>query len=290
MYNSMTMMRMEDLVPGNMIERPTKFHWRNKKTGKIMSAWMDKRTYDFEMQYMKEVNYLLMYSTSNMSPDGSYKQKGKSGHYLKLGSGLKEQISRSNYYTYNKFNIKKLTEMLLELSVGKLHRNKREVTLSTGEWGMLDFHEDLERLSTLYTPANDNYRIYGKGNGEMGYQGQFMEYRGPNGVKLNIMHDPTKDDPVRNKKYHPVKPGLIESRNFDILNMGTSEGSVPNIQKVTLKRFGEIRKWRSGLRSPYDYGEGEMQIKNDAWEETRAFTGGMQVYDPGRTGRYELNI
>ena len=289
MRNSMTMLRMEDLVPGDMIERPTKFHWRNKNTGKVMTSWMDKRTYDFEMQFMKEINYLLMYSTSNMAPDGSYKQKGKSGQYIQLGSGINEQISRSNYYTFNKFNIEELTNMLLELSIGKINRSQREVNLSTGEWGMVDFHKDLERLSTLYSPANDNYRIYGKGKGEMGYRGQFMEYIGPNGVKVNIMHDPTKDDPVRNKKYHPSKPGLIESRNFDVLNMGTNEGE-SNIQKVSVKRWGEIRKWRDGLRSPYDYGEGQMVIKNDAWEETRAFTGGAMVLNPERTGRYRLNI
>lgn len=289
MYNSMTMMRMEDLVPGDMIKRPTKFHWKNSKTGKTMTSWMDKRTYDFEMQFLKEINYLMMYSTSNMAPDGSYKQKGKSGHYLKLGSGLKEQMSRSNYYTFNKFNIEKLTDMLLELSVGKINKGQREVNLSTGEWGMVDFHKDLERLSTLYTPARDNHRIYGKGGNSMGYRGQFMEFYGPQGVKVNIMHDPTKDDSIRNKKYHPSKPGLIESRNMDLLNMGTSDGS-SNIEKITVKDFGEIRKWREGLRSPYNYGEGKMEIKTDAWEETRAFIGGVQVYDPGRTGRYELNI
>ena len=288
MRGSMSMLRMQDKVPGDMVAQPLAYYFKTKD-GKVLKTWQDKRSHDFDQQFLKEINFALMYARSNMRADGTYTSKGKSGHYLKIGSGFKEQIRRSNFAAFNSFDIEELVSMMLDMSVGKLMFNERAVTLSTGEWGMWEFHKSMEELSSVFTPARDNYRIYGKGDGKMGYRGQFMEFEGPNGIKVKVMHDPTKDDPVRNKKYHPTKHGLLESYSYDILNMGTSSGE-SNLQKVTVKKFGEIRKWRSGLRSPYDYGEGSMETTEDAWEEHRAAIVGAMILDPERTGTYELNM
>ena len=54
MMNGFTMLRMEDTVPGNMIKRPVKFSWVDPKSGRIMTTWMDYRTYEFEMQYQDD--------------------------------------------------------------------------------------------------------------------------------------------------------------------------------------------------------------------------------------------
>ena len=63
----------------------------------------------------------------------------------------------------------------------------------------------------------------------------FVEYWGPSGVRVGINIDPTKDDPVVNKKKHPTKAGSLESYNYDLYNLGTSKGE-PNIQKITLRQ------------------------------------------------------
>ena len=123
----------------------------------------------------------------------------------------------------------------------------------------------------------------------MGWRGQFTEYYGANGVKLTSIPDMTKDDPVRNKRNHPTEQGLIESRNYDIYNMGTSSGE-NNIQKVQLATGGEIRKFREGLRSPFSKGEGRMEVETDGWEEHRAYIGGAMVLDPEGTGAYNINF
>ncbi len=287
MINGFTMIRMEDTVPGNMINRPVKFSWVDEVTGKIMTTWMDYRTYEFERQYQDEISKLLMYATTNKTAEGGYMQKGKSGNFLKMGAGIKQQMEASNVKYFNTFDIEKFTEMLLDMTVNKIVMGQREVTVATGEWGMVEFHKALEQYSTLYTPARDNFRIYSKGGNAMGYRGQFLEYIGPNGVKVNIMHDALKDDFERNKIYMPGKPGLAESYTYDILNMGTSDGK-PNIQKVMLKQNGDIRGFIPGLRDPFTLGQTNRIMANpiDGWVEHRAFTGGAIVYDPTRTGFY----
>jgi len=293
MMNGFTMIRMEDTVPGNMIKRPVKFSWVDPVSKRIMTTWMDYRTYEFDRQYNDEVSKMIMYSTSNKTSEGGYVVKGKSGNVIKMGAGIKQQMEASNYYTYSEFNIKKFTDMLLDLSVGKVVMGQREVTVSTGEWGMMQFSEALEYHSTLYTPARDNYRIYkAGGDNAMGFRGQFLEYFGPNGVKVNIMHDALKDDFERNKIYMPGKPGLAESYVYDILNMGTNDGK-PNIQKVLLKGGGDIRGFMPGLRDPFTPENKINRIMStavDGWTEHRAFTGGAIVYDPTRTATYKPNL
>jgi hypothetical protein len=288
MMNAFTMIRMQDTIPGNMIERPVKFSWIDPATKKLMTTWMDYRSYELEMQYQDEVNTMLVYAVSNKTEDGKYVQRGKSGRVIQMGAGIKQQMEAANFNTYNTFDIKKFTEMLLDMTVGKIVMGQREVTVLTGEWGMYQFHEALESYSTLYTPARDNFRIYNAGGNAMGFRGQFMEYIGPNGIKVNIVHDALKDDFARNKIYYPGKQGLAESYVYDILNMGTSDGR-PNVQKVALAKFGDIRGYEPGLRDPFTIGQVNRIMSNpkDAWTEHRAYTGGAIVYDPTRTGTYK---
>ena len=156
---------------------------------------------------------------------------------------------------------------------------------------MYQWSKALEYHSTLYTPARDNWRIYNAGGNSMGFRGQFLEYTGPNGVKVNIMHDALKDDLERNKLRMPNKQGLAESYVYDILNMGTSDGKA-NIQKVYLKQNGDVRGFEPGLRDPFTIGKPNRIMSNpvDGWTEHRAFTGGAIVYDPTRTATYKPNI
>jgi len=288
MMNAFTMIRMQDTIPGNMIDRPVKFSWVDPVNKKMMTTWMDYRSYELEMQYQDEINHMIMYSTTNKTDDGKYMQRGKSGRILQMGAGIKQQMEAANFNTYNSFDIKKFTEMLLDLTVGKIVMGQREVTVLTGEWGMYQFSEALEDYTALYTPARDNYRIYSAGGNTMGFRGQFLEYIGPNGIKVNIVHDALKDDFARNKIYYPGGQGLAESRVYEILNMGTSDGG-PNIQKVELKKFGDIRGYEPGLRDPFTIGQNQRIMANpkDAWTEHRAYTGGAKVTDPTRTATYK---
>lgn len=293
MKNSFSMIRMEDTIPGNMIRRPVRFSWKHSKTGKVITTWMDYRTYELEKQFLDEKNRLLKYATTNRTDQDTYIQKGKSGYAIKQGAGLKQQMESSNFYAYGTFSIKKLTEMLMDLSVGKIPQQYRKVVLHTGEWGMYDFSESLEQHSTLYTPVRNYDRIYkatGGGNA-YGFRGQFLEFIGPNGIEVTLMHDPYKDDMVRNKLRIPGKPGFAESRVFDIYGLGDNSGG-PNIQLVYQEGQEDIRGFIPGFRHPFDPNavNSVMATPVDGWTEHRGFIGGVQVNDPTKTATYKPNI
>jgi len=292
MKGAMSMIRMKSVVPGDMVNgsRPVVFGWKDSRTGKTMKSWLDKLTYDYDNQFMTEINHLIQYARSNASEDGKYYNRGTSGNIIKQGDGIKAQKRQANYDTYNKFDVKAMGDHVLAMSVNKFNEGDRKILVSSGEWGHKQFHESVQNVpGATFSPARDNYRIYQKDGTNMGWRGQFTEYHGPNGVVLESMVDRTKDNEVRNKKYHPTKQGLVESYSYDLYNTGTTSGE-PNIQKVQLETNGEIRKFREGLRSPFTRGEGSMQVETDGWEEHRAFIGGAMVLDPEGTGTYELSI
>ena len=232
-----------------------------------------------------------MYATYNRASDNTYKQKGKSGYEIQQGAGIKQQMESSNVAFYNKFDIKWLTRILLDLSVGKISEGRREFVLRTGEWGMLQFHEALEGFTSLYTPLFDSNRVYkGKGNA-MGFRGQFLEYMGPNGVVVKLMHDPHKDDPERNKIVHP-NGGLAESYVYDILDMGNDQNGEPNIRKVYVKGQDDIIGYEPGLRNPFtpDLRNNIMASSIDGYKIHRATICGAMVKDPTRTASIKPSI
>jgi hypothetical protein len=203
------------------------------------------------------------------------------------GAGVKQQIDSSNVAYYNSFTVQYITQFMLEMSINRLSKDQRKFMFRTGEWGMYQFSESIEDYTQLYTPNQTESRIYmGSGN-SMGYRGQFLEYKGPNGLEVSVMHEPLNDDLVRNKIMHS-EGGVAESRVYYILDIGTSNGN-RNIQKCSV-RNSTTRAVVPGIRcnpmAPSLQGGWQMAANPvDGWYITIMEQGiGSRVTDPSRTG------
>jgi hypothetical protein len=287
MRNAFSMIRMQHTTPGNMVDRKFATMWKGDD-GKSHATWTQYEDYQFDNQFRQEKNKLLMYAKANKAADGSYKNFGKSGHIKKQGAGIRQQMEASNTSVYSNFSIKYLLSVLLDLSEGKLPGDKREFVLRTGERGAVQFHEALEDHSQLFTPLFNEDRMYkatGAGGVKMGlgYGGQFLEYMGPQGIKVNLSVDSLYDDRERNKIYHS-NGGVAESYRYDILDVGTSDGE-PNIRKVYAKGNEDILGYEPGLRHPFaTNGEKSvMTTSTDGYTVHRACMVGAMVKDPSRT-------
>lgn len=284
MINTFTMVRMEDTRPGNFAARPVSFTWMTNDGPK--TTWLQYADWEFETQFQDTLSYLLMFATSNKKADNTYGQKGKSGVEIKQGAGVQQQIDSSNVSYYNSFTIEYLNEMMLEMSINRLPKDMREFMFRTGEWGMYQFSESLEDYTSLYTPLQDSSRIYQAGGNALGYRGQFLEYKGPNGVKVSLTHEPLNDDLVRNKIIHP-EGGVAQSRVYYMLDIGTSNGQY-NIQKCNVKN-GAFKAVVPGIRcnpmSPSLKGGFSLAANQvDGWYITVVDSCGARVTDPTRTG------
>ena len=297
MQNVMSMIRKQELVPGNMIRKgknkPLAFSWKDQN-GKVQTSWIKKLDYDFMVQHRREVAKLLMFGSSNKKSDGTYGNAGDSGYEIRSGAGLRDQIAPSNQFMYNDFNLDYLTETLLGLSVGKLPEDKRRFVLGCGEYGMYQFHKEAEKKASNYTPNFDQNRItHTKGSNKMSYGGQFLEYKTVNGITIELMHIPQYDDPIRNKVYHP-DGGLAESRRYTIMDFGTADGEA-NIKRVCMKGDSEIFRYIPGLRDPYSAYDSQTSptmaaTSVDGYEIHKAFIGGIRVKNPMRMAEYIPNL
>lgn len=302
MRNTFSMIRMENKLPGNMKSRKfgTGFPVKDPKTGKMktFTMWMDYEDYVFDQQFRDEKNKLLMFARSNRGANGEYFNFGKSGHIKKQGAGIRQQMESSGTEFYSDFSIEWLLDVLVNLSEGKLKTDDRYFIARTGERGAIQFHLALENHSQLFTPTRETKRIFNssmKGGMDgvqmpLGYGGQFMEYKGPNGIIFSIVVDTMYDDRERNKVLHP-DGGVAESYRYDIMDVGTTDG-VPNIQKFYANGYSDIWGYEAGLRSPWhpDGKMTQMSHAEDSYKMHRATQCGVAVYDPSRTKSLIPNI
>lgn len=294
MRNSFSQIRIQKKTPGNMSKRKMGSYYVDNN-GKAVKFWQHYESYMFDNAFREDINKCLMFGTSNRSADGQYKIKGKSSYAITEGAGIRQQMESANSSFYNTFSIEELSSRLMDLSEGKLKSDERSFVLRCGERGAYEFHRALEKFSQLFTPLLNQDRMYkASANGiskmELGYGGQFVEFLGPNNIKVNLSVDSMYDDRNRNKLSHP-KGGVVESYRYDIFDIGTS-GGAPNIQKVAVKDQPIIHKYIAGLRNPYDPDGGFSAIgtAEDAWEEHKFYCGAAIVRDPSRTASFINNL
>jgi hypothetical protein len=293
--NEFSMIRMQHTAPGNMKRRPLilPFEYTDPKDNKVKTsnAWMEHVEWKFEYEFSMEKSRLLMYARTNRDANGDYYNIGKSGHVIKMGSGIREQMEVSNTVYYNDFSIKFLSNMLAELSEGKLSMDERHFVLRTGERGAIQFHEAVKQETSGWLPLgfdNTGTNVIYKTSSPLnknayGVGAQFVEFLAPNGIKVTLEVDPFYDDKVRNKILHP-KGGVAESYRYDILDIGTKDGE-PNIQKAMVKGVEDIRGWEYGLRNPFPSAP-EFAVMSNAIDGStyhRACVAGAIVRDPSRT-------
>ncbi len=215
------------------------------KTSETTNVWTKYADWEFMCQWEREKDNNLIYSKFNQNTNGTFDMKGSSGSVIKSGAGLRDQISPAYKFFYNSFTIDYLLEVLLNLSINILPEDSREFVLMTGERGMVQFHKALENKVQLFQPFGNPARLAGSGQ-DLRFQGQYMEYWGPQGIKVTVMAIPQYVD---NRTPHP-DGGYTENYRYTILNFGTTQGEA-NIVKVFPKNQKDIMAYIPGTVSPF---------------------------------------
>jgi hypothetical protein len=291
MQNRCSMIRKNYEVPGNMISKgvnkPLAFSFKDPVSGKISSTWLSKLDWDFLNEFRSEKARLLMYAQPNRTSQGTYLNKGESGYEIKMGAGLLAQVAPSNVFYYNKFSVKLLMDVLMSLSYGKLPEDKRKFVLGTGEYGWIQFHEEVEKMGLPFSANNAGNRVTGTGQ-NLRVGGQFTSVGLLQGIEVTLMKIPHFDDIIREKQLHP-DGGTMRSREYLIMDFGTTAGK-HNIQKVCVKGNEETYGYIPGMRDPFNpynnLSSPQMRAsKVDGYEVFKAYWGGVQVNNPMRMAR-----
>jgi hypothetical protein len=291
MENVTSVIRKNYEVPGNMITKgknhPLAFAFIDQD-GKTQTRWIDKLGWDFMRQFRWDKARLLMFGKSNKLSDGTFGNKGESGNTIRSGYGLMEQMEGGHNMFFNRFSLNALTDFTMDIAVGKLAEDSRKFVLSTGEYGAYDFHRAASERASGITWLQSGHNFKTDGGKITLNEGQIMKYVSVNGIEFNIIIDPMKDNPVRNKIYHP-EGGLASSRTYDIFDFGTTNGQ-PNIQKVAVKDNEEFFRYIPGMRDPFSpYNKqtapGMAASPVDGYAVYKQFIGGILLRNPLKTGR-----
>lgn len=258
MRNEWSHIRIQTKVPGNILDKKLAvgIPFVDKAGQKqVANTWMHHVDYKVEETFSEYKSNIIMFGRSNRNKNGEYLNFGKSGNVIKMGDGIRAQMSVGNTRYYTKFSLKTLEDALFELSESKLDYADRTFIIKTGSRGAVQFHKAVLDVVSgwsvfQYLGGNAaNPAIISKTTSKLHENAlsagfQFTEYKAPNGVIVKIDVDPLYDDPVRNKILHPMG-GVAESYRYDILSIGTTEE--PNIQLAKVRGKEEYRGYMWGL-------------------------------------------
>jgi len=230
--NMLTIMRMKYDITGSAYSSVMVIELRDPKTGKATRYISDYQEWVALRQWYERVDRMTMYSKYNADSNGVIHLRGTNGRPVAIGAGLLQQISPSNRKYYTTLTLDLLDTFLFDLSYNILGQGERKFVLLTGEMGMREFDRVLRDKASGYTLV-DSVFISGSGQ-KLTLGGQFVTYRGLNGIEVTVKHFPIYDNPVYNRKLHPVSGRPLESYRMTFIDAGMRDGE-PNLQKIVRK-------------------------------------------------------
>ena len=264
--NRMSQFRMEQEVPGSSLREGKygdvyMFKFKDPDTGDEKKVWFEAFWYKFLFEARKNRAFKFLYDKSNKLQDGSTINRELSGFSADSGSGLEELMSAGNRHVFNPngLTVDYLVKTILDASVTKVPEDKRDITITAGEYGLVMLNKMLQKelgasayMANLAYMGDTSGRAYDWNKKENSVFVNFGQVRGfahVNGIRVKFMHSPHKDNPVRNKLMYG-EGGRAASYEFDIMDFGTTSGK-PNIQKVELKGQPDIFAHLPGIRSAF---------------------------------------
>lgn len=291
MENRLSFMRMEHVIAGEMIDmgrnKPLIFAWKDDVTGQEHTNWLSKMEFEFMKQFHKRFAHLMFYGKSTVRDDGTSTMKGSSGNVIDAGTGFRDQLLPTNKHYVNDITLDFITNVALDVTIGKIDRADRTFVIGTGEWGLKDLHQMVRRELSAndYAWRQDHTgRAFSWTGNDIDVKlGQFAGVATINGINFRFMHLPHYDDIIRNKTPHP-NGGMAESHRMTIMDFGNRQE--PNISKLRQKGFEPQYTYIPGLRDPYSkggLGKPRMTTSSvDGYTLNLADKGGMVVKDPTR--------
>lgn len=230
--NHLTTMRLTYDITGDAYSSVMIVAFRDPKTKKQTLYWSVYQEWVAMRQWFERIDRQTMYSKFNANQDGTVSLRGTNGRPVYIGAGLLQQIAPANRKTYTTLTLDLLDTFLFDLSYNILGQGERKFLALSGEMGMKEFDKILRDKASGYTLIDTKF-VTGSGQ-ELELGGQFVTYRGLNGVEMTLKHFPIYDNPVYNRKLHPISGKPLESYRMTFIDYGMRDGE-SNIVKVVRK-------------------------------------------------------
>lgn len=244
MRNQLTTMRMRYDITGDAYSSVMVIAFKDPGSGKKTMYWSVYQEWVAMRQWYERIDRMTMYSEYNQRADGSVNVFGSNGRPVYIGAGLLQQIAPANRRPYTTLTLDLLDTFLSDLSYNILGFGERKFLALTGEMGMKELDRVLRAKASSYTGIDLAPSIVSGSGQELVLGGQFVQYNGLNGIQLTIKHFPIYDNPVYNRKLHPISGKPLESYRMTFIDFGMRDGE-SNVQKV-VRKDREMVMWYTG--------------------------------------------
>jgi hypothetical protein len=240
--NQLTTMRLQYDITGSAFSDVMVIELRDPKTKKSTKYWAPYQEWTAWRQWYERLDRMSVYAKYNRNSDGTTTLYGTNGRPIQIGAGLLQQISPSNRRSYTTLTLDILDTYMSDLSYNILGMGERKYVGLCGEMAMKEFDRVLRDKASGYTLVDSKF-VTGSGQ-TLTLGGQFVTYKGLNGIELTLKHFPLYDNPTYNRKLHPVTGKPLESYRMTFINFGMRDGE-SNVVKV-VKKGRELVQWYTG--------------------------------------------
>lgn len=221
---------------------------KDPNSNKQTNLWTRFAEWKYMAQYYRELEYMLWFGQYNRKANGEVTLKSGSNKPIYMGAGIREQIASANKRNYTILTKDIILEFLADLSYNILDEGERHFVAFTGEFGFIEFDNAMKVEASQFRVVDNGKFISGSGQ-ELVLQGQFTQYKGPNGVTLTLKKLPLYDNIVTERQLHYRTGRPLSSYRFTILDFGRQNG-VSNISKVYKKSSEQIMWHVAGSIDP----------------------------------------
>jgi len=224
------------------------------------------------------------------------------GRPIKQAPGWRQLVRDGHYKEHNgSLTLSEIYEYLMQIFITRKSFTDRHIVIASGEAG-IEFLSRLiateasqfQYIDTLFTQKRTDPQGYH--DNELEYGAQFTKIKMMNGVIVEIVYDPIKDD---RKLFPELAPGTnrtLESFAMDIFDFGVTEQKAQGAREenITMIMQDGVESFYmvSNIYDPYT---GAIKDGSNAYGHNkevgfyREMSGSLGCWDVSRIGRLEFN-
>lgn len=221
---------------------------------------------------------------------------------IKIAPGWRQLVRDGHYKEHNgSLTLSDIYEYLMQIFITRKTFDDRHIVIASGEAG-IEFLSRLiaveasqfQYIDTLFLQKRKDPQGYHEN--ELEYGAQFTKIKMTNGVIVELVYDPIKDD---RKLFPELAPGTnrtLESYAMDIFDFGATEQTASGAREenITMVMQDGVEEYYT-VCNVYDFETGAEKSGGNTFGNSkecgiyRAMSGSLCIWDASRIGRIEFN-
>jgi hypothetical protein len=224
------------------------------------------------------------------------------GRPTKIAAGYKQLVKEGHYFAHNgSLTLIELEDYITNIFATRKNFMDRTIKIATGEGGISFLHRLVAAEASSLNIVNDKYISSrtdpaGVHENELEYGFQFTKIKLLNGVTVEFIYDPIKDDETLFPEKAPGSVHTVQSYTMDIFDFGVTDQTpqgASTSQNMTMVYQDGVERY-SSFSNVYNFETGAIKDGSNSFGLSkelgiyRECSGSLGIFDVSRIGRIEF--